>query len=390
MALKTYIGVDNKARQIKKAYIGVNNIAKRIKKAYIGIDGKARPIWFGNLEYYGVLDTPLSTSRSNMAATTVGNYALFAGGETSTKYVNTVDAFYHSGGSIARKTPEVLTEAKAGLAATTVGNLALFAGGLSGAVPASSVDSYNASLEKSKREDLSRSRYNLAAASVGNIALFAGGQTSANSNDVVATVDAYTSSGTKYANVSSLSTARSRLAAASVGDYALFAGGANGGNSNNILTTVDTFNSSGTRIVTGNASNLDVARSQLAATALGDYVLFAGGLNYSLEKNTTNLVEVYTSSLTKVASTALSASRFNLAAATAGDYVLFAGGEVGGSDPYNNSRVVDAFDLSLIRISDYLIDLPDFTNSFAKPTAATVGKYALFANESLVEAYVAP
>ena len=37
-----YIGVGNKARNVKKLYIGVNGIAHRIKKAYIGVNGVAR------------------------------------------------------------------------------------------------------------------------------------------------------------------------------------------------------------------------------------------------------------------------------------------------------------------------------------------------------------
>lgn len=37
-----YIGVDNKARHVKKLYIGVNGVARKIKKAYIGVNGKAR------------------------------------------------------------------------------------------------------------------------------------------------------------------------------------------------------------------------------------------------------------------------------------------------------------------------------------------------------------
>lgn len=40
-----YIGIDNKARHVKKLYVGVNGIARRIKKAYIGVNGVARLIY---------------------------------------------------------------------------------------------------------------------------------------------------------------------------------------------------------------------------------------------------------------------------------------------------------------------------------------------------------
>jgi len=42
---KTYIGVNNKARQVKKMYIGVNGIAREVKKAYVGVNGVARLIY---------------------------------------------------------------------------------------------------------------------------------------------------------------------------------------------------------------------------------------------------------------------------------------------------------------------------------------------------------
>lgn len=41
-----YIGVDGKARKVKKVYIGVDGVARKVKKAYIGDEnGKARLCW---------------------------------------------------------------------------------------------------------------------------------------------------------------------------------------------------------------------------------------------------------------------------------------------------------------------------------------------------------
>lgn len=45
MAKGAYIGVDGKARKIKKAYIGVDGKARKIKKVYVGVNGKARLCW---------------------------------------------------------------------------------------------------------------------------------------------------------------------------------------------------------------------------------------------------------------------------------------------------------------------------------------------------------
>ena len=56
MAKKTYIGVNNVAREVKKMYIGVNGIAKKVTKAYIGDEnGKARLVYSamaGDGNYY--------------------------------------------------------------------------------------------------------------------------------------------------------------------------------------------------------------------------------------------------------------------------------------------------------------------------------------------------
>jgi len=74
-----------------------------------------------SLSYYGTI-TPLSVARENLAATTIGNYALFGGGY-STSVVDAYDT------SLTRTTPTPLSVARYNLAATTVGNYALFGGG---------------------------------------------------------------------------------------------------------------------------------------------------------------------------------------------------------------------------------------------------------------------
>ena len=128
MAKGAYVGVDGVAHKVKKIYTGVDNVAKQVKKGYVGVGGVARPFFSAEarLEYYGVI-TPLSVARYYLAATTVGNYALFGGGrESGYTYKNTVDAY---DGNLTRSTPTVLSVARDNLAATTVGNYALFGGG---------------------------------------------------------------------------------------------------------------------------------------------------------------------------------------------------------------------------------------------------------------------
>ena len=141
MAKKMYFGVAGKARKVKKMYFGAGGKARKVKKGYIGIGGKARPFFSGGeLAYYGTA-TALSVARNKLAATAVGNYALFGGGV----YVS------------------------------------------SGGVRSAVVDAYNASLTRSTPTDLSTPRYHLAATSIGDYALFGGGY----DGKLSAVVDAY-------------------------------------------------------------------------------------------------------------------------------------------------------------------------------------------------------
>ena len=89
--------------------------------------------------------SPLSKKRRELAATTVVGYGLFGGGEDgdaifNTIYLSTVDAY---SASLVRSTPTALSQAKSMLAATTVGNYGLFGGGYGGSF-SSTVDAYTA------------------------------------------------------------------------------------------------------------------------------------------------------------------------------------------------------------------------------------------------------
>ena len=186
MAKGAYVGVDGVARKIKKGYVGIDSKAKKIKKGYVGVGGVARPFFSSDgLEYYGTIE-PLSEARSRLAATTVGNYALFGGGYTQNDgHYDTVDA-YNS--DLTRSTPTSLSLARSYLSATTVGDYALFGGGMvEGYGYSDSVDAYDNTLTRSTPTGLSLARSELAATTVGNYALFGGGY----AKGYIDTVDAY-------------------------------------------------------------------------------------------------------------------------------------------------------------------------------------------------------
>lgn len=95
MAKGAYVGVNNKARKIKKGYVGVNGKARKIKKVYIGVGGVARPCWAGGeLSYYGNVGN-LTTPLMNMSCGSVGAYALYAGGQNASGTANYITHTYN-------------------------------------------------------------------------------------------------------------------------------------------------------------------------------------------------------------------------------------------------------------------------------------------------------
>lgn len=74
----------------------------------------------------------------------------------------------------------------------------------------------------------------------------------------------------------------------------------------------------------GKATALSRSRRYLAATTVGGYALFGGGLYYSDALAT---VDAYNASLVRSTPSALSEKRRNLAATAVGDFALFGGGE---------------------------------------------------------------
>lgn len=219
----------------------------------------------------------LNTGYCEMASAVVGNYALFVGGGTSGSQSGTdlslssLSTNIHVYNTSLTYTYSIysgvpsLSEAKRSMAGATTGNYAIFAGGCtSSGTSLNSATAINASLTQSTPSSLSTSRYQLAGARVGNYALFAGGRYSSTYTD---TVDAYDSSLTRSLPTA-LSSGRSRIGATSIGDYAIFAGGYNG----SAQKTVDAYDPSLTRSI---LTSLPLSGSDGAATAVGDYALFS-------------------------------------------------------------------------------------------------------------------
>jgi len=111
----------------------------------------------------------LSEARDELAVTTVGHLAIFAGGSGLTTLSATVDVYDTEMGQWSTAS---LSDPGSNLSATSLGSLALFAGGVGGG---DVVDVYDATTGQWSTTVLSEPRFALAATTAGPIAIFAGG-----------------------------------------------------------------------------------------------------------------------------------------------------------------------------------------------------------------------
>ena len=282
----------------------------------------------------------LSLARYYITGGSIGDYALFAGGEARIEVdytlkstaVDNVDA-YNSSLTQSRKS---LYHYQQETVSASNGTYLLFGGGRArDSEIVGYVDSFNASLTRNNRTSLSIARHSLNAASAGSYILFAGGN-STSYTSMSAQVDVYDSSLSRSTGTN-LSRSRYYLGAGSINNYAVFAGGYemyNGAQANS--SAVDAYDSSGTKLST--VSGLSSARRSPYGVTLGDNLMFCGG-------SSTTIVDIYDPSLTRKAGTELSVARDGSGGATTvGNYALIAGGWK--SNPSSYTDVVDVYKLS--------------------------------------------
>lgn len=319
------------------------SVARFIKRAYVGIGGVARPCWHGGeIQRYGPI-TNLSSPRIPMAATSTSKYAIIAGGYTTstsfgvttTNRYNTIDVYNskltHSASTM------TLSQKKTNGAATTVGDCAIFAGGQISTGRSAVADAYNNALTQQLGiSKLSTGRSYLAATTVGRYAVFAGGSTLTGYSGAV---DVYDDQLTQQVNVATLSQSRACLAATTIGNYALFAGGSN---SSTVFSTVDAYHSESLTQVLTPTGLLD-PREDLSAASAGAYAFFAGG--HYPEGSLSSMTDAYNETLTRFTATGLSTNRAFVAATTLGHYAMFIGGSnTSVVDVYNGSFAREIID----------------------------------------------
>lgn len=366
--VQTGVSTGVKARRVRKAYIGKNGVAK-------SFFSDLRTIVYG-----GRTNAPLRMGHSgslngnfgvinNVAGASVGNYAIFAGGDNGQSneynYTDGVNAYDSSltAQNIAQLSFSSVTDKwRSGMLSGVINNKAVFAGGYYLYKPLFSkvkvfrrpeALSYNTSLTQTQLTDLSSSKCNCATANTANHLIFAGWVNNTNSN----TTDAYDNSLTR-STITALGTARYYIAGASIGEYAIFAGGKDDSTSYSLVECYDSA------LTKHTLENLSAIRTNFQGASFAGYAVFGGGTT------ATPYIDRYNASLTRDTTIALSSSRSNTATGTLGSgmdkRLIFAGGD-------NKSTVVDVFDASFTRTS-YSLSV-----GRTKATIVSVGNYALVA-----------
>ncbi len=306
----------------------------------------------------------LSEPRGDGVAVVVGSQALFAGGDTvGARPTDRVDVYDAPTG---RWSTARLSQAGIGLTATTLGMLAFFAGG-------STVDIYDASTGVWSTSTLSQPRFLMSSAAVAGQVLFAGGHSQVGMGTASAAVDIYDVATGRW-STAALSQARDNLSVTTVGTKAIFAGGvfddANGyAKASDIVDIYDA--------ATGlwSTAMLSQARSFATAVSVGDLAIFAGGDSGSTPTIPSytifsDLVDIYDASTGGWSTATLSEARTQIAATTVGQKVLFAGGRVG----FGATETVDMFDAASHQWST-----AQLSQVRARIVATTVGSKAICA-----------
>lgn len=353
MAKGIYVGVDGKARKVKKAYVGVDSKARKIKKGYIGVGGIARQFFSVQqvLSKYGQLSSGLYYPSRCLAATSVGDYALFGGGQRSADFDSkTVTAF---NGSLVRSVLSDLQQESVNLTAANNHNYALFGGGDGGA----KVTAYDTNKVKTNATDLTEAREYVTGSSTGSFALFGGGRQTNGAR--ITTVEAYAD--TLVRSTTTMSKV-SESCGGHLGNYGFFAGGNTSSSTSGSTTTIQVFNNALTRV---SSLSLTISSAHVKSANAGDYIIFGGGIRtgYYDVANTT----AFNQNLVKSTPASLDVARSSHAAASAGTFALFA---CGNDDDITNK--VDIYNENLVHSSD---TAPISCEELA---GASAGNFALF------------
>lgn len=203
-----------------------------------------------------------------------------------------------------------------------------------------------------------------------NVILVAGGSTTG--TDYLSLVERFTDAGVR-STVNALGRAVYQLAGAGNGSKAFFGGGGYSSLSN--TSDANMYDSAGVRTsITG----LNKSVRGNTATALGNYVVIAGGRINALSGQTSN-ADAYDQNGTRTRMTDLAASSMTLASAESNGVAFFGFGQNGNTYPTN----VSLYNTSLVRIAT-----TNGTTTRASLAATRSGNGVIFAGGLYVSGYI--
>ena len=353
MAIKSYIGVDGKARQVKHIYIGVSGKARRITTAYIGdSNGIAKYAYMcpGDIHIYNTAGlSSISPGGLGMASGAhVGNdisnqTAIIAGGATNlsgkftiSKKVYSIDPY------LVLSELTDLTQKRAGMCSASSLKYALFAGqqdNYAGTSKSATVFAYSNTLTMTNPDDLSyNSRTWMCATAINTTnvkpdggSIFAGGWTGSSDVD-------YYDNNLIHRTLEDLpSNVRGEcIGAAPSYNGAIIAGGRSVSDYKSGALLYDK------NVTRTSLSNLTVGRACMATAYLGyKYTIFAGGRSGSAN---TDAVDAYDPNNTLISLSSLPRENYGMGSCTVmnNEYAVFAGGDRN----YNDDAAVYTSDLT--------------------------------------------
>ena len=309
---------------------GVTNPAATGMNGYVLFAGGKKETGTGTSGYSSIIDaydTSLTKHAAGnllypftyVSATSLNDLSFFAGGSKgSSDKTNSVTVVNTSLSSSQVSTR--MASSLDDLAATTVGNHAIFGGGIPvGGGYSSMVVAYNSSLTREDMTKFAKSIGRRGATTVGNHAIFAGGIYGAVNLSYGTDIDVYDSSLTKVTTSIALTTGRGFVRGSTVGKYAIFAGG---NSFSTKLDAVDVFDSSLTKIES--VSSLSEARTAIGATRTSACALFIGG---ETADNDSAVIDAYDENLTLFNPQPLPKGRSAHGVASTEDIVFIGGGQ---------------------------------------------------------------
>lgn len=290
-----------------------------------GYSSRAVDAYSSSLVRSSVSDLP--QVMAGAAAASAGQYAVFAGGYNGSSVQKTVYAY---DGDLALSTWTELSARSQALAGATGTDGAWFGGGSTSTTASdvtNTVGIYSDQGVKTTAK-LSVARSDLAAACAGNMVCFGGGCDATGRSSQVDLFDP-----DRVRTVSALSVARDNPVAVTVGQYAMFAGGRS--DTSSATGTVDLLDSDGVRTA---APGIYPIKSGAAAAIGGGYSFIGGGLSPDTSAGTaqaTAEVRAVDPETMIFQSFTLASASKNLAAAAVGNYVIFAGGSSSAAEAFS-------------------------------------------------------